>query len=131
LISNEKAGYAYSPGKWTIRQLLQHTIDTERIFSYRALCISRGEKKSLPGFDENAFAEVAEASNRHLTDLKEEMLCVRQSSVLLFQSFTDDMLRTSGLVNNNPVTVLAIGFMIIGHWRHHAGILRERYAIDE
>jgi len=129
-ISNEKSSFAYAPEKWTVRQLLQHTIDTERIFQYRALCIARGEKQSLPGFEENSYAANADATDRHLKDLKEEMMTVRQSGHMLFQSFNDSMLRNSGLANNSSITVLGIGYVIIGHWRHHAGVLKSRYGIS-
>lgn len=129
VISNEKAGFAYAQDKWTVKQLLQHVIDAERIFAYRALCIARGEKQSLPGFDENAYAANADASDRHLKELKEEMMTVRQGSVLLFQSFTPEMLSKTGLTNNNPINVLSIGYILIGHWRHHSSILKSRYGI--
>lgn len=128
-ITSEKAGYAYAPGKWTVKQLLQHTIDAERIFQYRALCIARGEKQSLPGFDENEYAANADAADRHLKDLKEEMLNLRQSGLMMFQSFTPLMLQQKGNANNNPITALSLGYVIIGHWRHHAGILKTRYGI--
>ncbi len=129
-ISNEKAGFAYAPEKWTIKQLLQHTIDAERIFQYRAVCIARGEKQSLPGFDENAYASNADATDRHLKDLKEEMMTVRQSGLMLFQSFNSAMLQNSGFANNNAISVLSIGYIIIGHWRHHAGVLKTKYGIS-
>jgi hypothetical protein len=129
-VSNEKAAFAYEPGKWTVKQLLQHVIDAERIFAYRALSIARGEQQSLLSFDENAYADNADASGRHLKDIKEEMMTVRQSSVYLFQSFTPEMLSRKGLSGNNPVTTLALGYILIGHWRHHAGIIKSRYGIS-
>ena len=131
MIGIEKADYAYASGKWTVKQLLQHAIDTERIFAYRALCISRGEQQSLPGFDENAYASIANAQNRHLKDLKEEMLTVRLSTIQLFQSFDTSMLNTTGLSNQKLVSVLALGYMIIGHWRHHTTVLHAKYGIGE
>jgi len=130
-IGLEKAEFSYSPGKWTVKQLLQHTIDAERIFSYRALCISRGEQQSLPGFEENEYAAIATAANRHLKDLKEELLTVRLSSIQMFQGFDDTMLNRSGLSNQKPITVLALGYVIVGHWRHHAGVLQIKYGIGE
>ncbi len=130
-IGIDKAEYAYAPEKWTVKQLLQHAIDTERIFGYRALCISRGEHQSLPGFDENVYADIANARNRHLKDLKEEMLTVRLSTMQLFQSFDGEMINRTGLSNQKLISVLALGFIIIGHWRHHAGVLQNKYGIGE
>lgn len=131
LIGLEKADYAYAPGKWTVKQLIQHAIDAERVFAYRALCISRGEQQSLPGFDENAYAANADGSNRHLKDLKEEMLTIRLSTIQLFQGFTKEMIERIGLSNQNAINVHSIGYIIIGHWRHHAGILQAKYGIGE
>jgi len=131
LIGIDKADYAYAPDKWTVKQLLQHAIDTERIFGYRALCISRGEHQSLPGFDEKVYADIADARNRHLKDLKEEMLTVRLSTMQLFQGFDTEMINRTGLSNQKSVSVLALGYMIIGHWRHHAGVLHDKYGIGE
>ncbi len=129
-ISNENAAFAYAQDKWTVKQLLQHVIDAERIFTYRALCIARGEQESLLSFDENAYAVNADASGRHLKDIKEEMMIVRQSTMYLFQSFTPEMLSRKGLSSNNPITTLALGYILIGHWRHHASILKSRYGIS-
>lgn len=131
LIGIEKADYAYAEKKWTVKQLIQHAIDAERVFAYRALCISRGELQSLPGFDENSYAEIANAHNRHLKDLKEEMLTVRLSTIQLFQGFDSAMLQRTGLSNQKLISVLALGYIIIGHWRHHAGVLHAKYGIGE
>ncbi len=122
-----KSDYQYAEGKWTVKELLQHVVDTERIFSYRALCFARGEKQSLPGFDEKLFAKNAAVSTKSLKDLKDEMLVVRESSYMLFRGFTQEMLQRTGISNNNEVKVNAIGYMIIGHVRHHFNILKERY----
>jgi hypothetical protein len=130
-IGSEKADYAYAPGKWTVKQLLQHVIDAERIFAYRALCIARGEQQSLPGFDENAYAAAADVTRKHIKDLKEEFLTVRLSTIQLFQGLPDEVLRLSGISNLKPITALSIGFIIIGHWRHHAAVLHDQYGIGE
>jgi len=126
-IPEEKAGYAYDTGKWTLREVLQHLIDAERIFNYRALCIARGEKVSLPGFDENSYADNSNANSRNWQDLVEEMLAVRRSTEFMYASFTADMLAASGLSNNKPATVLSFGFVTIGHVYHHKKIVEERY----
>jgi uncharacterized damage-inducible protein DinB len=126
-IPNEKADYAYAEGKWTIKQLIQHLIDTERIFSYRALWIARKSETPLPGFDENAFAELADGSKRTMKDLIEELLAVRASTKMLFDSLSNEELQYSGISNTHPVTVNAIGFITLGHILHHKNILEERY----
>jgi hypothetical protein len=126
-ISPDKADYRYAEGKWSVKELLQHMIDTERIFSYRALCIARGEHQSLPGFDENAYAKNADVSGKTQKDLKEELLAVRESVFMMFRGFTTDMLQRVGTSNNKQVSVNAIGYMIIGHVRHHFNVLKERY----
>ena len=119
----------YEEGKWTIKQIIQHVIDTERIMLYRALCIARGEQQLLPGFDENAYAEIADVSKRNLQSLIDEMKAVRKSTEFLFSSFSEDELNTVGTANNNPITVKALGFVSIGHFLHHKHILEDRYAI--
>jgi hypothetical protein len=130
-IGSDKSEYAYAPGKWTVKQVLQHVIDTERIFAYRALCIARGEQQSLPGFDENQYAEAADVSRRHIKDLKEEFLTARVSTTQLFQGFPPVVLDRSGMANQQAISVLAIGYAIVGHWRHHVSILQSRYGIGE
>lgn len=126
-IPQEKASFAYAEGKWTVKQLLQHMIDTERVFAYRALCISRGETQSLPGFDENIFAAHATADNRTLDDLAAEMLQVRQTTILLYRYMTDEGLMRMGTASNHPINPNAIAFIIAGHVLHHKKILTERY----
>lgn len=91
----------------------------------------QGEQQSLPGFEENAYALIANAQNRHLKDLKEEMLTVRLSTIQLFQGFDSEMFHRTGLSNQKLISVLALGYIIIGHWRHHAGVLQAKYGIGE
>jgi uncharacterized damage-inducible protein DinB len=126
-IIDSKADYAYAAGKWTVKQLLQHVIDTERVFAYRALFFARNAKDPLPSFDENAFAEIANTSKRNLQDLKNEFITVRKSTQILFNSFTEEDLQRRGIASSNEVTVNALGFIILGHWVHHCNILKERY----
>jgi uncharacterized damage-inducible protein DinB len=129
-LSAEKADYAYAPGKWTIKEMLQHMIDTERIFAYRALCVARKEQHSLLGFDENAYAANSRANHRTWDALLNEFKCVRETTSILFQSFEEDVYEYSGLSSNQPVTVNAIGFIIVGHVYHHINVLKERYLIS-
>ena len=122
-----KYDYRYAEGKWTIKEVLQHIIDAERVFAYRALRFARMDTTPLPGFDENLFASAAKADRRSWEKLMEELKVVRRSSELLFQSFDEEQLQSNGISSNSPNYVLAIGFIIIGHAMHHQKITRERY----
>ena len=128
-ISEEKAEYAYAEGKWTLKKMLQHMIDTERIFAYRALSISRKETAILPGFDENTYAANSAANRRTWANLVHEMKIVRESTTLLFNSFTEEMLANAGNFSAATATTNTIGNIIIGHFYHHVNIANERYLI--
>lgn len=123
----ENEGYAYAPGKWSIKQLVGHIIDTERIMCYRALCIARGEKISLPGFDENEYVNNASFNERSLYDLAHEFGAVREATVTLFRYLKDQELDRKGSANNNPTTPRILLYMIAGHHIHHERVLREKY----
>lgn len=122
-----KWDYAYAEGKWTVKELVQHIIDAERIFAYRALRLARKDETPLPGFDENTYAPASEAGRRTAEALTEEFLAVRKTTELLFKSFTDEMLQFKGVASNQPVSVNALGFITAGHFYHHKNILEERY----
>jgi len=122
-----KYGHRYAEGKWTIRELLQHIIDAERIFVYRALRFARKDATSLPGFDENLYAETAKADTRNWNELVEEFKVVRAGSEYLFGSFDEDQLNSTGISNNHSITVIALGYIVIGHALHHKKIIEERY----
>ncbi len=126
-ISEEKSNHAYSEGKWTIKELLQHVIDTERIFNYRALCLARGEQQNLPGFEEDEYAARSFANERKWHHLITEFLAVRKGTEMLYESFSETVLNNAGKANDNPVTVLSLGFTTVGHWYHHKKVLEERY----
>lgn len=126
-ISEEKSNYAYAEGKWTIKELLQHIIDTERIFNYRALCFARGEQAGLPGFEENDYAANSCANNRKWSDLIQEFLAVRKATEMMYGSFNEAVMDNAGKASNNPVTVASIGFTTVGHYYHHLNVLKERY----
>ena len=117
----------YAPGKWTIQDIIQHLIDTERIMTYRALRFARNDQTTLPGFDEGLFGQTARATQRSLTDLYDEYALNRQSTIALFRSFDEAMLVRSGICFNQTISVLAIGFLLVGHPIHHINIIRERY----
>ncbi|MCW8810509.1 MAG: DinB family protein [Ignavibacteriaceae bacterium] len=125
--SEHRGNYRYAEGKWTVKEIVGHLLDTERVFAYRALCIARGEKKSLPGFDQNDYVKEGNFNRRELFDLNYEFRLLRESNLLLFRTFTPDMLKLKGFANESSVTVLAILFMIAGHEKHHMNVLREKY----
>ena len=129
-LPDEKQNYAYAPGKWTIKELFGHMIDTERIMAYRALCIARGETQSLPGFDENTYVTQARFQNRSLGSLFQEYYLQRQCNLTLFESFDEPMLETTGTANNNPATVRGIVTIIAAHECHHLHLLQDRYGIS-
>ena len=117
----------YAPGKWISKDILQHIIDNERIMSYRALRFARNDQTPLPGYDEDPFAQFAHASRRTLPDLYDEYALVRQSTLALFRNFDEEMLLRSGIASNREISVLALGFVLVGHPIHHVNIIRERY----
>ena len=126
-ITEEKSVFAYAPGKWTLKEMLQHLIDAERIFSYRAVCFARKESQVLPGFNENDYAASSFANDRTWDSLLEEFVAVRRSTLLLFNSFNAEMLATTGKAGNNELSVQQVGYIIVGHFKHHIKIIKERY----
>ena len=126
-IPEEKTNSGYAEGKWSLKELLQHIIDTERIFNYRALAFARKETASLPGFDENLYAANSNANTRSWKSLCDELRAVRISTEILYDSFTEEALMNIGMANNKAMTVLAMGFTTIGHINHHKRIIEERY----
>ncbi|RYY51129.1 MAG: DinB family protein [Chitinophagaceae bacterium] len=122
-----KADYAYAPGKWTLKEMLQHIIDTERIFNFRALCFARKEMANIPGFDEDAYAANSHAHTRSWESLCAELKVVRKSTRFLFESFNVQDLDHSGTANGKSVTVAALGFITVGHIYHHVNVIKERY----
>lgn len=117
----------YAPGKWTIKDTIQHLIDVEHILSYRALRFARNDKTPLPGFDESVFAANVKTENREIKSLIAELIAVRRASALLFASFTDEALLRIGLASEIQMSALAFGFTLLGHQKHHLKILVERY----
>lgn len=126
-ITEDKANYAYAEGKWTVKELIQHCIDAERVFAYRLLCLSRGDKSSFPSFDQDLYALHSNANDRQWEDIKEEMLNVRASNRNLVDSLSEETMQNGGTVSNNYITALSIGYIMIGHMTHHLNILKEKY----
>ncbi len=126
-IPEGKQLYKYADDKWTVKELIQHVIDTERIFAYRALRFARKDTVNLLGFDQDTFNETSNANDRDFTELIEELRGVRESTILLFKSFNDDTLKEIGLASNSPMSVRVTGYIISGHALHHVKVLKERY----
>ena len=122
-----KEKFSYADGKWSVQDLILHLIDTERIFCYRALCISRKDKTSFPGFEENDYVASAKANERSFESIISEFVAVRNATISLFESFNDEQMQEIGTASNFPVSARAIGFIISGHQIHHENILNERY----
>ncbi len=129
-LSDTDALKRYAPGKWSIKEIVGHLADTERIMAYRALRIARGDETPLPGFDENAYVPPAKFDARPLSDLVAELRTTRAATLALFRSFDDDAWRRRGTASGKPISVRAIGYMIPGHERHHVEILRTRYGLQ-
>lgn len=119
--------HQYAEGKWTIKEVILHLIDTERIMTYRALRISRNDKTPLPGFEQDEFMPYCDANNRTGDSLVREFKAVRAASIELFKNFTADMWERIGTASNHPVSTLALAFIVAGHELHHMRIIRERY----
>ncbi len=119
--------YAYEKGKWTVKEVAQHVIDTERIFTYRALCFARGEKRSLEGFDQLSYAQHVNCKKRSMQQIISEFSDVRSSTISLYESFNSEDLKVRGNANGLDIDVNALGFITVGHALHHAKVIRERY----
>jgi len=126
-LSNEKLDYRYAKNKWTIKEILQHLIDTERIMSYRALRFSRNDQTEISGFNEDFYVENSNGRTRTKESLLSEFSLVRNASVALFNSFSDEMLTKTGIASNSKISVRALGFIIAGHQMHHLKVIQEKY----
>lgn len=126
-IPHKKTNYAYAEGKWTIKEVLQHIIDCERVFAYRALTFSRNDKNPLPGFDENSWASNASVNDRKWKDMIDEFRHLRKANIVMFNTFTNQQLQYVSTANNKEANVIAWGFICAGHVQHHITILKERY----
>jgi len=129
IITPAQETYRYAPGKWTVREMFGHLTDVERVFGYRAMCISRGDTASLPGFDENTYVETANFNSRPLQALLDELVAVRDGNLLMMHTFDAEAWARMGVANNVPVSVRALAFIMAGHINHHLEVLRTRYAL--
>ena|SRR5688572_21218410 len=128
-LDESKAAYRYAESKWSVKEVLGHFIDAERIFAYRALAFARGETQPLPGFEEKDYVRHAQFDAWKLGDLAEHYALVRRSTIVLFRNFPEEAWDRRGIASDNPITVRAIAWIIVGHERHHVKVLRERYLV--
>jgi len=119
--------FVYAPGKWTIKQILGHMLDTERIFAYRALCVARGETAALPGFEQDDYVATGAFGERTLSNLLDEFQTARKSTIALFRNLPQPAWMRRGNANKFPVSVRGIAYLAAGHEAHHVKILREKY----
>lgn len=126
-LSEEQAEYRYAPEKWSIKEMLGHLIDTERVFVFRAMSIARGEKQSLPGFDQDEYVKTGNFDQRSLESLRREYETVRNASIAFFESLAPALWLETGMANEVNVSVRAIGYIVPGHEAHHLRVLEERY----
>ena len=128
-VDEARAAHRYAPGKWTVRQVVGHMVDAERVFTFRALHFARGAGTPLPSFDENSWAEIAQADHRTLASHVAEFVAVRAATVALFRGFSAADAARSGTASGHVVTVRALAFITAGHERHHVSILKEKYGL--
>jgi len=128
-VTPERETYRYAEGKWSVREMIGHLIDGERVFGYRAFCIARGETQNLPGFEQNDYILTAPYDRIELEDLLSEFRLVRLSNIAMFRTLDEGAWVRIGTANGNQVSVRAVAFIMAGHVRHHMGGLRERYGL--
>ncbi len=126
-LPTNKGDYRYQPDKWSVKEILIHLMDAERIFAYRALRFSRGDRTGLPGFDENEYVPNCDASSRSIENILTEYQALRASSISFFENLTHDMLIRSGIANGEEISVRALAYIIAGHEVHHLSVIKERY----
>lgn len=128
-ISEEESDFAYEAGKWSIKEMLSHITDTERVFVYRALCISRGETKELPGFDHNSYVSQSDARQRTWASVLQEYQVVKQASLEFFHSLSEEQWNRKGRTESGPISVSALAYVLPGHDAHHQEIVKSRYLV--
>ena len=126
-VEESKYEYRYQEGKWTLKEIVQHLIDAERVFVYRALRFSRKDEIPLPGFDENSYVDNYDSNKRSFHALCDEFCLVRRATILMFQDFDNSILDAKGTVEGNSISVKALGFICSGHVLHHLNVIEERY----
>ena len=127
LLTEEQGNHRYAPEKWSLKEVFGHVIDTERIFIYRLLCIARGEKQSLPGYEQNDYAAVSGYNNRNMSDIAEEYDAVRAATLTLIKHLSEDVMSNKGMANGKTITPRAIAFATAGHELHHINVIKTKY----
>ena len=128
-VTPERETYRYAEGKWSVREIVGHLIDAERVFGHRAFCIARGDRNNMPGFDQNEYIATAPYDRIDLEDLLSEFRLVRLSNIAMLRTLDDESWMRIGTANDNQVSVRALAFIMAGHVRHHMEVLRERYEL--
>ena len=128
-LSEERALYRYAPGKWSVKEVVGHLSDGERVFTYRALRFARADATPLPGFDENVYVPAGRFDARPLADVADEYRAVRAASIAMFASLDQDALLRRGVANGDSISVRALAWICAGHELHHVALLRERYGL--
>lgn len=126
-LDTDKQLYQYAEGKWTIKEIIQHLIDAERVFSYRALRFARKDQIDLAGFDENAYVDNSKANKRNYQDLVDEFIALRKSTIFLYQSFSKQTMLNIGMASGSQMSVRALGYITSGHLLHHLKVITNRY----
>lgn len=126
-IDETKGDFSYAAGKWSLKEVIGHVIDTERVFNYRALCFARNDPADLPSMEQDDFAANANFAARSLASILQEYACVRQATLALFRSFDDEIWQRSGIADGNKFTVRAVAYLVAGHELHHMHVIREKY----
>lgn len=126
---SDRERFRYAVGKWSVREVVGHLADAERVFGHRAFCFARGEKAALPGFDESSYVATSGSDHRPLAELVDELALLREVNLRLFAALDPAAWRNAGVANGKPVTVRALAWILVGHAEHHLGVLRERYGI--
>lgn len=129
-VDEEKGSFRYGPDKWSVKEVVGHVADAERVFAYRALAIARGDQASLPGFDENDYMRNANFGERTMRSIAEEYGAARAATLAAFRGFSDAAWQRKGTANNTPISVRALAHICLGHERHHLRVLRERYGVS-
>ena len=128
-LDETKAALRYAEGKWSVKEVIGHIVDAERVFAYRALAVARGESQPLPGFDENDYVDNAGFDDWKLGDLAELYALVRRANIVFYKNLRDEVWDRRGTASNAPVSVRGLAYVIVGHERHHLQVLKERYGV--
>jgi uncharacterized damage-inducible protein DinB len=126
-LSKKELNFRYAEGKWSIKEILVHIMDGERVFNYRALSFARNDKNELPGFEENEWAPESKADSRKIKSILKEYKAIRKATIEMYSNFNDEMLMRMGRASNNPVSVRALLYITLGHEMHHLKVIREKY----